>query len=102
MNIALVLKAWEIHGKTMENSWGKSMDSLENHGAWSQNKIPWFSWGYFHAFHASMGQENCKNIPNMSMGIYKNEMGSMVFSSILLKIISRKHGKHRKAWNLCK
>ena len=33
-----------------------------------------------------------------SMGIYKNEsmesMGSMVFSSILLLIISRKHGKH--------
>ena len=29
-----------------------------------------------------------------SMGIYKNEsMGSMVFSSILLLIISRKHGK---------
>ena len=35
-----------------------------------------------------------------SMGIYKNErMGSMVFSSILLLIISRNHGK---AWNLCK
>ena len=38
-----------------------------------------------------------------SMGIYKNEsmenMGSMVFSSILLLIISRKHGKHgKKAW----
>ena len=35
-----------------------------------------------------------------SMGIYKNEsmesMGSMVFSIILLLIISRKHGK--KAW----
>ena len=35
-----------------------------------------------------------------SMGIYKNEsmesMGSMVFSSILLLIISRKHGKHGK------
>ena len=30
-----------------------------------------------------------------SMGIYKNErMGSMVFSSILLLIISRKHEKH--------
>ena len=38
-----------------------------------------------------------------SMGIYKNEsmesMGSMVFSSVLLLIISRKHGKHGKiAW----
>ena len=34
-----------------------------------------------------------------SMGIYKNEsMRSMVFSSILLLIISRKHGK---ACNLC-
>ena len=35
-----------------------------------------------------------------SMGIYKNEsmesMGSMVFSSMLLFIISRKHGKHEK------
>ena len=32
-----------------------------------------------------------------SMGIYKNEsMESMVFSSILLLIISRKHGKHGK------
>ena len=42
-----------------------------------------------------------------SMGIYKNEsMGSMVFSSILLLIIFRKHGKHGKkawkAWDLCK
>ena len=45
-----------------------------------------------------------------SMEIYKNEsmesMGSMVFSSILLLIISRKHGKHGKhgkiAWDLCK
>ena len=36
----------------------------------------------------------------VSMGIYKNEsMESMVFSGILLLIISRKHGKHgRKAW----
>ena len=38
-----------------------------------------------------------------SMGIYKNEsmesMGSVVFSSILLLIISGKHGKHgKKAW----
>ena len=32
-----------------------------------------------------------------SMGIYKKEiMRSMVFSSILLIIISRKHGKHEK------
>ena len=35
-----------------------------------------------------------------SMGIYKNErmesIGSMVFSSILLLIISRKHRKHGK------
>ena len=40
-----------------------------------------------------------------SMGIYKNEsMGSMVFSSMLLLIISRKHGKHGKhgkiAWEI--
>ena len=44
-----------------------SMDSLENHGAWSQSKIPWFSWGKFHAFHASMGQENCNSILHKSM-----------------------------------
>ena len=38
-----------------------------------------------------------------SMGIYKNEgMRSMVSSSILLLIISRKPGKHGKAWNSCK
>ena len=51
-----------------------------------------------------------------SMGIYKNEsmesMGSIIFSGILLLIISRKyrnhgkhgrkHGKHGKAWDLCK
>ena len=38
--------------------------------------------------------------PWKSMGIYKNEsMGRMVFSSILLLIILRKHGKHgKKAW----
>ena len=94
-------KPWKKHGEN-------SMDSLENHGAWSWSKIPWFSWGNVHAFHASMEQENCKNIPHESMesmesktmesmGIYKNgSMGSMVFSSILLLIISRKHGKHGK------
>ena len=95
----------------MEKAWENSMDSLENHAAWSWSNIPWFSWGNFHA---SMEQENCKNIPHESMesmesetmesigsmGIYKNEsMGSMIFSSILLLIISRKHGK---AWDLCK
>ena len=36
-----------------------------------------------------MGQENCKNIPHESM----ESMGSTVFSSILLSIISKKHGK---------
>ena len=90
------------------------MDSLENYGAWSWTKIQWFSCGNFHAFHASMEQENCKNIPHESMesmesetmenhgkhGNLQNEsMGSMVFSSILLLIISRKHGKKAlKAW----
>ena len=96
---------WKKHGEN-------SMDSLENHGAWSWSKIPWFSWRNFHAFHASIEQENCKIFPmkawkawNLkpwktmeSMGIYKNEsmesMGSMVFFGILLLIISRKHGKH--------
>ena len=37
----------------MEKAWGKfHADSLEIHGAWSQSKIPWFSWGNFHAFYA--------------------------------------------------
>ena len=73
-----------------------------------------------------MGQENCKNTPYEGMGyktmktmesmgstgIYKNEnTESIVFSSILLSTISRKHGKkawedsmgkNGKAWNLCK
>ena len=53
-------KPWKKHGEN-------SMESLENHGAWSQSKIPWFSCGNFHAFHASMEQENCKNIPHESM-----------------------------------
>ena len=73
-------KPWKKHGEN-------SMDSFENHGAWSRSKIPWFSWGKLHAFHASMGQENCNSIPMKSwkawnikpwktmesMGIYKNE-----------------------------
>ena len=60
--------------ENMVNPWknhGKFMDFLENHGAWSQNKIPssdGIHRGYFHAFHASMGQENCKNIPHESIG----------------------------------
>ena len=61
----------------MEKPWKKpgenSMDSLENHGAWNQRKIPWFSWGHFHAFHARMEQENCKNIPHESMEIMKSK-----------------------------
>ena len=72
---------------------------------------------YVYAFHASMGNENCKNIPHESMAsmgqktmenhgkhrnFQKESMGSMVFYSTLLLIISRKHGKHGKAWNLCK
>ena len=48
-------KPWKIHGE-------KSMNSLENHGAGA--KCHGFHGGYFHAFHASMGQENCKNIPH--------------------------------------
>ena len=78
----------------MEKPWESSTDSLENmeHGARAK----------FHGFHAGMEQENCKNIlhesmESESMGIYKNEsMGNMVFSSTLLLIISRKHGKHGK------
>ena len=40
-------KAWKKHGEN-------SMDSIENHGAWSWSKIPWFSWENFHAFHATL------------------------------------------------
>ena len=63
----LVLKPWEIHGKTIEKHGENSMDSLENHGAWSWSKIPWFPWGNIHAFHASMEQENCASILHESM-----------------------------------
>ena len=81
----LVLKAYENHAKTMEKHGENSMDSLENHGAWRQNKIPWFSWGNFHAFHASMEQENCHSIPHESM------------ESMKYKTMENhgKHGKHR-------
>ena len=65
---------------------GKSMDSHENHGAWSGSKIPWFSWGFSHV---SMGPENCKNIPHENMG------------SIGYKTIEN-HGKHDKHGNLQK
>ena len=61
-------KPWKKHGEN-------SLDSLENHGAWSQSqsKIPRFSWANFHAFHASMEQENCKNIPHESMESMKSK-----------------------------
>ena len=70
-------KPWKKHGEN-------SMDSLENHGAWSQSKIPWFSWGNSHTFHASMEQENCKNIPHESM----ESMESKTMEN------HGKHGKH--------
>ena len=88
------------------------MDSLENHGAWSQSKIPWFSWRNSYAFHASMEQENCNSIPDKawkawnikpwktmesmesikyktmetmeSMGIYKNESMESIGSMVFL------------------
>ena len=62
------------------------MDSLENHGAWSQSKSPWFSWGNFHALHASMEQEICKNIPLESMESMESET-------------MENHGKHGKHGN---
>ena len=100
---------WKNHGEN-------SMDSLEKHGAGAK----------FHGFHGEISMLsilawnriivkifpmkawkawNLKPWKTMeSMGIYKNEsMGSMVFSSILLLIIFRKHGKKAwKAWDLCK
>ena len=85
----LVLKAWEIHGKPWKKHGENSMESLENHGAWSQSKIPWFRLGNFHAFHASMEQENCKNIPHESMG-------SMEYKTM------GNHGKYGKHENLQK
>ena len=86
----MVLKAWEIHGKAMEKHGENSMDSLENHGAWSWSKIPWFSWGNFDAFHASMEQENFKNIPHESMESMESET-------------MKHHGKHgKKAWEFTK
>ena len=105
-------KPWKKHGEN-------SMDSLENLGAWSWSKIPWFYGEISMLSMLAWNRKIVKIFPmkawkawNLkpwktmeSMGIYKNEimesMGSMVFSSILLLIISRKHGKHGKhgkAW----
>ena len=98
-DLPLVLKAWEIHEKSWK-AWGKFPLKTIEHKAGAK----------FFGFHGHISmqaweQENFKSIPNKSMesmdfktmGIYKNEsMGSMVVSSILLLIISGKHG------NLCK
>ena len=73
----------------MENHGENCMDSLESHGAWSWSKIPWFSWGNSHAFHASMEQENCNSIPHESMK-------SMEYKTM------ENHGKHGKHGNLQK
>ena len=114
---SLVLKAWGIHGKAWKKHGENSMPfwiplKTMEHGAGAK----------FHGFHGEISMLsmlawnrkivkifprntwkawNLKPWKTMeSMGIYKNEsMGSMVFSSILLLIISRKHGK---AWHLCK
>ena len=77
-------KPWKKHGEN-------SMDSLENHGAWSQSKIPWFSWDKLYAFHAIAWDRKIVTVFPMkawkawnirpwktmesieSMGIYKNE-----------------------------
>ena len=74
-------KPWKKHGEN-------SMDYLENHGAWSQSKIPWFSWGNFHVFHASMEQENCKGVPHESMESMESETVEN----------HGKHGKHGIFW----
>ena len=66
---------WKNHGNFMgKNPWIPMK-------TWSWSKIPWFSWGYFHAFHASMAQENWKNNPHEIMGYETMEN-------------HRKHGKH--------
>ena len=66
-----------------------SMDSLENHGAWSQSKIPWFSWGDFHTLHANIEQEIFKTIPPESVESMESET-------------MENHGKHGKHGNLQK
>ena len=107
----MVLKAWEFHGetmgkipwiplKTMEHGAGAKFHSF--HGeismltmlAWNRKIVKIFPMKAWKAW-------NLKPWKTMeSMGIYKNEsMESMVFSSILPLIISRKHGRHgKKAW----
>ena len=111
-------KPWKKHGEN-------SMDSLENHGAGAKfhgfhGEIPMLSmlawnWKIVKIFPMKAWKAwNLKPWKTMeSIGICKNEsmesMGSIVFSSILLLMISKKHGKHGKkawkaweAWDLCK
>ena len=83
VNVNAIIQGRHFPGtESMGNPWKKhgenSMDSLENHGAWSQSKIPWFSWGNFHAFHA---------IPHESMESMESEA-------------MENHGKHWKHGNL--
>ena len=86
-------KPWKKHGES-------SMGSLENHGEWSQNKIPWFSWGNSMLSMLTWNRKIVKIFPMKAWKAWNlkpwESMGSIVFSSILLLIISRKHGK--KAW----
>ena len=84
-------KPWKKHGEN-------SMDSLENHGAWSWSKILWFSWGNYHAFHASMEQENCNSIPHESMESMDikpwKTMESIEDTESMEYKIMENHGKH--------
>ena len=81
-------KPWKNHGEN-------SMDSLENHGACSQSKIPWFSWGKLHAFHASMGQENCNSIPMKAWKAWNIKPWKTMESMETIKYKTMEnHGKH--------
>ena len=106
-------KPWKIHGKnpwiplkTIEHGDGTKFHCLHwdifmlSMLAWDRKIVRLFPMKAWETF-------DIKPRKTMErMGIYKNEsmesVGSMVFSIMLLLIISRKHEKHGKAWNLCK
>ena len=73
---ALVLKAWETHEKAMDNSRKKSML------AWDRKIVRIFPVKAWEAFDIK---------PWKTMESIES-VGSMVFSTMLLLIISRKHG----------
>ena len=83
----------------MEKHGENSMDSLDNHGAWSWSKIPWCSWGNYHA--NSMLAWNRKIVTVFPMKAWKawnikpwKTMESMENMEYKTMENHGKHGKH--------